>query len=575
VLDGLEGADDAEGRIGKIEVEEVGVEELDVRCAIPPARIRDRLGIDVDAHHSVCACRQNFRPVANAAAGIEHVLASAERERELVPFAVDGDDSGLGLVGDDALGMAHRRLTSLSILAAAVAQAVRRIPLERALQILLVATIVSAVLAAGAVLDLVGIARKLRWIALLTLAGAALVYAHGTRRRWRLRFAPRAATTFLALALVSAAWSAHPQLSLARAVALTAVFVAAAGLAVGAAGRLPSMRRIVDAVVAATAAVALAGLVLLLFDYDRAVQPASAQEPARYQGIGGGPNTAMMLLAIGVPLAAFVLLDARTAVGRGAAAALLAVLVGSIVASGSRGALLAAFGGLLTFVLLAAATARVRAIAAVAVVSMLAVSVVLTRLPDPDPSAPARRGTVLPEGPRPAPGYLDANERWRLQDDIGRTPFGEVPRETRRTLFRGSGRLDAWEGAVRLGAERPVLGYGFGTETRTFVDRYFAHGSNLPENSYVGLFLQLGVAGILVFVVLVASLVAPAVRVLRRPREPAARLAAACAGGLVAGLVLALTQSFIYSAGNNATAAVWTCGFLLAAAGGRDDDRDA
>jgi O-Antigen ligase len=458
----------------------------------------------------------------------------------------------------------------LSILAAAVAQALRRISLERALQVLLVATIVTAVLAAGAFLDLLPVARKARWAALLALAGAALVYAYGARATWRPRAVHAAAAALLALALVSTAWSAHPQLTFARALAFAAVILATAGLAVGAAGRVPSMRRIVDAVVAATAAVALAGLVLLLFDYDRAVQPASAQEPARYQGIGGGPNTAMMVLAIGVPLAAYALAEARTTLRRAATAALLLLLLGSIVASGSRGALLAAFGGLLSFVVLVATTARVRALAAAVVLVTLGVSVLVTQVPDPDPDAPARRGTVLPEGPSPAPGYLDANERWRLQDDIGRTPFGQVPRETRRTLFRGSGRLDAWEGALRIGAERPALGYGFGTETRTFVDRYFAHGSNLPENSYIGVLLQLGVAGIVVFVALVASLVAPALHVLRRPREPAARLAAACAGGLVAGLLLALTQSYIYAVGNNATAAVWVCGFLLAAAGARN-----
>jgi hypothetical protein len=52
----------------------------------------------------------------------------------------------------------------------------------------------------------------------------------------------------------------------------------------------------------------------------------------------------------------------------------------------------------------------------------------------------------------------------------------------------------------------------------------------------------------------------------RRVRSASGRLAAACAGGLVAGLLLALTQSYIYAAGSNATAAVWACGFLLAAA---------
>lgn len=462
-----------------------------------------------------------------------------------------------------------------SILAAVLDHAVRLAPksLERALQLLLVATIVTAVLAAGAVLDLLPLARKARWVALIALAGGALIYAYGARRGWRPRPVHAAAAVFLALALVSTAWSSEPRLSFARAVALVVVFLAAAALAVGAGGRLESMRRIVDALVAAAAAVALAGIALLLVASDRAVQPASAQEPARYQGIGGGPNTAVMVLAVGVPLVAYLVLEARTGLRRAAAAGLLLLLLGSIVASGSRGALLAAFGGLLVFAVLATRSAGPRLLAAVVVVALLGIAALVTRLPDPDPGAPARRGTILPEGPAPARGYFDANERWRLQDDVGRTPFGEVPRDTRRTLLRGSGRTEAWIGALALGAERPVAGYGFGTEDRVFVDRYFAHGSNLPENSYVGLFLQLGFAGVIAFAALLAALAAAAIPIFRRAEESAARLGAACAGGLVAGLLLALTQSFIHSAGNNATAAVWACGFLLATAVGEGHGR--
>jgi hypothetical protein len=210
--------------------------------------------------------------------------------------------------------------------------AVRRIPLERALQVLLVATVLTAVLAAGAVLDLLPVARRARWVALFALTGAALVYAYGARGQWRPRRVHAAAAAFLGLAFASTAWSPAPGLTFARAGALGLVFLAGAGLALGAGGRLDSMRRIVDALVAATAAVAAAGLVLLAIASDRAVQPATAQEPARYQGIGGGPNTAVMVLAIGVPLTAYVLLEARTGVRRFTAAALLVLLLGSIVA---------------------------------------------------------------------------------------------------------------------------------------------------------------------------------------------------------------------------------------------------
>jgi O-antigen ligase len=135
-----------------------------------------------------------------------------------------------------------------------------------------------------------------------------------------------------------------------------------------------------------------------------------------------------------------------------------------------------------------------------------------------------------------------------------------------RTIFGTSGRAEAWQGALEQAAKRPLVGFGFGTESRVFVERYVGFESNLPENSYIGLFLQLGIVGLAVFLALPALLVVRAVRAPARLDPARLRLAAACAGGLGAGLVLALFQSYIYSAGNNASAAVWICGFLLAAA---------
>ncbi|MGH3105182.1 MAG: O-antigen ligase family protein [Gaiellaceae bacterium] len=440
----------------------------------------------------------------------------------------------------------------------------RRFTLERALQLLIVLTIVTSVLAAGAVLGLLDLARKARWAALLALAALAVLYALGRWQRRRLGPSFALAAALLALAFVSTAWSAHPGLTFARASSLAILFVACAALAIGAAGRLASVRRAIDAVVAGTAVVALGGLLVLLFASDRAVQPASAQEAARYQGLGGGPNTAAMVLAVGLPLAAHLLVESRSARARLLALGLGALLLGSIVASGSRGALLAAFAGLAAYAVLGAHGARTRLLGLTAVGVLLAASILVARLPQPDPAAPARLGTVLPSSD-PAPGYLDANDVLRQQEDVGRPAGGGIPEDTERTVLGLSGRRQAWEGALRLGVERPALGYAFGTENKVFVDRYLEHGSNLPENSYIGLFLQLGAGGVALFLLLVGALLTTAVRSLRRAGARSRRVTAACAGGLVAGLALSLTQSFIYAAGSNATAAVWLCAFLIPA----------
>jgi O-antigen ligase len=93
-----------------------------------------------------------------------------------------------------------------------------------------------------------------------------------------------------------------------------------------------------------------------------------------------------------------------------------------------------------------------------------------------------------------------------------------------------------------------------------FVDRYVFFNSGVPENSYIGLLLQLGFVGLVLFVLLAGAVLFRALRV----RSDAVAIAAGAS--FAAGLALAFFQSFVYSAGNNATAAVWISGFLALAA---------
>jgi hypothetical protein len=468
-------------------------------------------------------------------------------------------------------GTLTMRSPAQSILAAAVRDAFRRLTLERALQLSIVATILTAVLAAGAILSWLETARKLRWVALAALVALSLAYA------WRRRGGPKplplyaAGAALVLLALASAAWSAFPTLTAARGTALALLFLACGAIASATAGRPDAIRPVLDAVLAGTVVVALGGLVVLVVEYDRAVAPATTVTPARYQGLGGGPDTAMMVLSIGVPLAARALLDAGSRVGRLAGGSMLALLLGSIIASGSRGALAASFSGLLVYALLARRGARRRLAAAAAVLSLLAVAVGISLVPQelPPGSTNPSRAFVPPDPVSPAltprPGYANANLVLRLQDDIGHPPLGVADTPRVRTLLSTSGRAEAWSGALGQAIERPLLGYGFGTEDRVFVDRYVHFNSGVPESSYVGFVLQLGAIGAATFLLLIALLLVPAARAHRLLAGRELGLAAACAGALVAGLVLACFQSYIYAVGNNATAAVWLCAFLLAA----------
>ena len=459
-----------------------------------------------------------------------------------------------------------------SILAAARREAFRRVTLERALQFAIVATILTAVLAAGSILAWLNTARDLRWVALGALVVLSLAYA------WRQRGGPKplalyaAGAALVVLALASATWSAFPLLTVARGTALGLLFVACGALAYATAGRPDAIRPLLDAVLAGTVVVAVGGLVVLGLDYGRAVAPATTVTAARYQGLGGGPDTATMVLSVGVPLAAHALLDARSRLGRFAGGSACVLLLGSIVASGSRGALAASFGGLLAYSLLAHRGVRSRLAGAAAVLALFGVALAITRLPQPLPPGSTNPSTVSvasdpnPAPVKPRPGYADANLVLRLQDDVGHPPLGVADTRRRlRTLFGTSGRAQAWSGALGQVAERPLLGYGFGTEDRVFVDRYFHFNSSVPESSYVGLLLQLGAIGAAVFLLLVVLLVVCATRAVRLLAGHELGLAAACAGGVAAGLVLAAFQSYFYAVGNNATAAFWLCAFLLAA----------
>jgi hypothetical protein len=447
-----------------------------------------------------------------------------------------------------------------------VRNALDRLPLVRALQLAIAALILFTVLSQGSLLSWIDTTRTLRWLTLFVFVGLSLAYAWSSGGLRRLGFVHACAAALIALALVSTAWSAFPKLTFERTAALGLLFVGCGAVAAAVAGSAAGARRIVDAIVAGAMAVGVGGLLVLAFDHDRAVQPATSALAARYQGLGGGPNTAMMVLAVATPLAAYLLVEARRPLARAAALATVALLLGSIVASGSRGALVGAFGGLFALAVLAPAERRRRLVAAAAVVALLVVAALITRIPQPNPSAPA-----LPSASEPPPAVFQGPRQAvpepppRLQDDVGHPPFGVAETTKKpRTLFGSSGRAQAWNGAIHLGAQRPVAGFGFGTEDHVFADRYVDFNSSVPENSYIGLFLQLGVAGLVAFVAfLLSSLWAAIAHAPASLRDR--RLVAACTGALVGGLLLAGFQSYLYAVGNNATAAFWLCAFLLAA----------
>jgi len=436
-----------------------------------------------------------------------------------------------------------------------------------------------------------------RWIVLMIVCAAALLDAIrrlvATRAlppRGLLRFGLLAAT-FLVVAVISTAWSVSPRLTFERAGSLTILFVLAAAIASSTARDVAARVRVFQGLAAGAIVVGLLGLFVLVFDYDAAY---IGGEVWRYRGFGENPNTVAILAAAALPL---ILGLALRAGSRGRRAAWLAgglLLVASIIASESRGGLLAAGAGTLIVAALGVEGLRNRTAAVAALVLVFAGGIALREALEPPPTPFASQVAPAPppiptkpvppkkskskQHPRAKPGSPGKHAKRpsptprsivpkvrktallpREEDEIGHPGLSK-----KSTTTLASGRLAAWSGALDLIGERPILGYGFGTEQKVFVDRWFYFNGGMTENSYLGLLLQVGAVGLALIFAMGAALAAGGLRALRVLRGDEQLLALMGLGVLVAACAIMVIQSYLYSVGNVATATVWISLFALA-----------
>jgi O-antigen ligase len=444
-----------------------------------------------------------------------------------------------------------------------------RSPAQIAVPALLAATLLAMVLGSSWTSKVQTRASGPRWAVLLALCFACLWVVRGHARRLVQVVLPL--LPLLALMVLSATWSADERLTLGRAFTMAIVFGTASALAVALETGLIEPEWIAGALVIAMVVGALAGLVLLGISQTEAVRPGTG----RLNGIGGDPNTMSSLFALGLPFAVVMALGGPARARWFARGAVL-LLVGSIVASGSRGSLLAAAFGCAAAVALVSRSrrSRLRGLGIVALATVAAGAAMIHPIGSTVSYAPAPTGEIGQAHTGPGGRYTNAELVWRLQDDIGSALPGKTAADSKRTFLGTSGRAEAWVGALEDAAERPLVGYGFGTEPIVFVDRYIAFQGSYVENSYIGLVLQLGAAGLLLFVLFVVLAGRRLVRGLRGAASAEQRrLPAGFAGAAAAGLVLAITQSFAYSAGNVATLTFWIATLAAAAslhAGGRE-----
>jgi O-antigen ligase len=424
--------------------------------------------------------------------------------------------------------------------------------LDRVIALLVGATVVAFAAGSSSVGDVKDVGLHARWIVLAALATAAASSAPSLRRLPTAVLL--AAGLFVGLALVSSLWSVAPRLSAGRGLSVALLFATGLLLAAGASASRSRGAAILLGLLGGAAAVAFLGVLVLVTSYGTAVTRATIEAPPRFRGFGENPNTVPLLLTVALPIALAWTLKPTSRRARSAGIACSALFAATIVGAGSRGALLAAAVGAAATLLLTVRGGRGRAIALGAVAAAVVAGAALQSLPEEASSAPPAASA--------ARRYVDVERVYPLDEDVGRPLPGEGEPDVERSFFGTSGRAEAWRGAAGEVRERPLLGFGFGTEAKAFVDRYYGFFGALPENSYLGIALQLGLAGLAALLALVAILAAST----RRASAAAAPVwAAACAGVVAAGLAAAVVQSYLYSAGNIAAATFWIAAFMLPA----------
>ena len=398
-----------------------------------------------------------------------------------------------------------------------------------------------------------------RWVFLFALLAtvAALFLLRVAWSRSR-PFLPAAWLVFLAV--LSTSWSVTPGTTIERALSLAILFVTAFLLATSAAS-LALIERVLAAVLCGAVVVALLGLLVLAVDRHAALQPASSGVPTRFRGLGEDSNTAPLLFAIVLPVAAWGVARGGRLRRRVAAGAAFLLLDGSIVGSISHGALAGGFLGVLLVALAAPRGWSLRWAYSLAALVFAGLSFGLMTIPS-TPHAKAVARELATSGT-----FINANVTYPLDQDVGSPLPGPDGYPVLAGAAGSSGRLVAWNGALGEIADRPVAGYGFGTEGTVFVDRYRGFSGGLVHNYYLGLLLELGAVGLASFLALALVWLARAGRAYYRLAERDRLALVACAGMIVAGLATAVVQSYLTSVGNIATGTFWIGAFLLAALG--------
>jgi exopolysaccharide production protein ExoQ len=127
------------------------------------------------------------------------------------------------------------------------------------------------------------------------------------------------------------------------------------------------------------------------------------------------------------------------------------------------------------------------------------------------------------------------------------------------------GRLQIWQVAVSLIKESPIFGHGFGVENKIFALKFSSRIAksqiSYVHNSYLGMLIQLGIVGVILFYLPLFLLLFN--ELTRKKTSDVSSLHLALRSSLIAGLLCCLYESWIYSVGNSQAFPFWVTVMLL------------
>ncbi len=238
----------------------------------------------------------------------------------------------------------------------------------------------------------------------------------------------------------------------------------------------------------------------------------------RFRGYFDNPNTIGSISAMLCPLLIWKAIDKKSTFGK----IFLAVMLPTLFLSGSRSGLLGALLGSLFYFFNTKKEYRipVTLIGAIIIVLILTLGGIGERVID-STSSYLRLGTE------------ETKSEEALKD-------------------LSSGRTENWDKMILLLREKPLLGYGYGTEDMllNYYNISVASTGKTAHNAFLGIAVQMGIPGFLLFF-------SPLIYILLMPIKTKEKTTYCITGMVIGGLVSGLFESWMYSVGSAFAFSFW------------------